>query len=69
MPSFDASCSVMSTGTSRSRNMNSMRNSNHNMKIAVPGIGLVTKLSSGNIRVDYQDGSALTVIYYLNIIS
>ncbi|XP_018047045.1 PREDICTED: serine/threonine-protein kinase PLK4 [Atta colombica] len=61
MPSFDASCSVMSTGTSRSRNMNSMRNSNHNTKIAMPGIGLVTKLSSGNIRVDYQDGSALTI--------
>ncbi|KAG5319316.1 PLK4 kinase, partial [Pseudoatta argentina] len=61
MPSFDASCSVMSTGTSRSRNMNSMRNSNHNMKIAVPGIGFATKLLSGNIRIDYQDGSALTI--------
>ncbi|KYN06911.1 Serine/threonine-protein kinase PLK4 [Cyphomyrmex costatus] len=61
MPSFDASCSVMSTGTSRSRKMNSIRNSNQNTKIAVPGIGFATKLLSGHIRVDYKDGSALIV--------
>ncbi|XP_071566402.1 serine/threonine-protein kinase PLK4 [Temnothorax nylanderi] len=63
LPSFDASCSVVSTTTSRSRKMNSMHNSNHHnvTKVAVPGIGFVTKLSSGDIRVDYRDGTALTV--------
>ncbi|XP_011637322.1 serine/threonine-protein kinase PLK4 [Pogonomyrmex barbatus] len=62
LPSFDATCSVVSTVTSRSRKMNSMHNSHNNVnKVAVPGIGIATKLSSGDIRVDYKDGSALTV--------
>lgn len=72
MPSFDASCSVTSMGTSKkgtSRNMNSIRNSNHNTKIAMPGIGYATKLSSGYIRIDYNDGSVVIVNYCLNIIS
>ncbi|XP_003702230.2 polo like kinase SAK [Megachile rotundata] len=61
MPSFDAS-SVISTVASRSRKMNSISNLNTNTyKIMIPGIGTATQLSSGDIRVDYKDGSALTV--------
>ncbi|XP_034196457.2 polo like kinase SAK [Osmia lignaria lignaria] len=60
MPSFDAS-SVISTVASRSRKLNSIRNLNNTNKIAIPGIGTATQLSSGDIRVDYKDGTALTV--------
>lgn len=67
MPSFDAS-SVISTVASRSRKMNSIRNSNNSVnKIVVPGVGIATQLSSGDIRVDYKDGTALTVSRFLNI--
>jgi len=56
--------------TSRSRKMNSTHNSNNNVyKVAVPGIGFATKFSSGDIRIDYKDGSALTVSDCLNVIS
>ncbi|KZC12596.1 Serine/threonine-protein kinase PLK4 [Dufourea novaeangliae] len=63
MPSFDASCSVISTVASHSRKMNSMRNSSttNTNKVVVPGVGTATQLSSGDIRVNYKDGSALTV--------
>ncbi|XP_076642183.1 polo like kinase SAK isoform X1 [Halictus rubicundus] len=63
MPSFDASCSVISTVASQSRKMNSIRNSNTSNfnKVVVPGVGTATQLSSGDIRVNYKDGSALTV--------
>ncbi|KAL6427074.1 hypothetical protein ACFW04_009329 [Cataglyphis niger] len=62
LPSFDGSCSVVSTVTSRSRKMNSAHNINNNANmVAVPGIGFASKLSSGDIRVEYRDGSALTV--------
>lgn len=62
MPSFDAS-SVTSTVASRSRKANSIRNiSNSFCKIAVPDIGTATQLSSGEIHVNYKDGSILTVI-------
>lgn len=60
MPSFDAS-SVISTVASRSRKLNSIRNLSNTNKIAIPGIGTATQLSSGDIRVDYKDGTALTV--------
>ncbi|XP_053974989.1 serine/threonine-protein kinase PLK4 [Hylaeus volcanicus] len=61
MPSFDASCSI-STVASRSHKMNSIRNLSNNMsKVVVPGIGTATQLSSGDIRLDYKDGSTLTV--------
>ncbi|CAK9819363.1 Serine/threonine-protein kinase PLK4 [Anthophora plagiata] len=62
MPSFDAS-SVISTVASRSRKMNSIRNMNNNIsyKVGVPGVGTATQLSTGDIRVDYKDGSSLTV--------
>ncbi|XP_076277413.1 polo like kinase SAK [Lasioglossum baleicum] len=62
MPSFDAS-SVISTVASRSRKMNSIRNSNTSnfSKVVVPGVGIATQLSTGDIRVNYKDGSALTV--------
>lgn len=67
MPSFDASSSVISTVASRSRKMNSIRNSNNGVnKVVVPGVGTATQLSSGDIRVDYKDGSALTVSKSLN---
>ncbi|KAG7206897.1 hypothetical protein KM043_000794 [Ampulex compressa] len=62
MPSFDASCSVVSTVPSRSRKMTSVRTSNHIVnKVTVPGVGTATQLPSGDVRVDYKDGSALTV--------
>lgn len=63
LPSFDATCSVASTITSRSRKMNSVHNSNNNNadKVAVPGIGFATQFKSGDIRIDYKDGTALTV--------
>ncbi|XP_014467426.1 PREDICTED: serine/threonine-protein kinase PLK4 [Dinoponera quadriceps] len=62
LPSFDASCSVVSTVASRSRKMNSTHSSNNIVdKVAVPGIGFATQFTSGNIRVDYKDGSVLTV--------
>ncbi|XP_011880255.1 PREDICTED: serine/threonine-protein kinase PLK4 [Vollenhovia emeryi] len=62
LPSFGTTCSMISTATSRSRKINSTHNSCHTVnKVAVPGIGFATKLSSGDIRVDYKDGSALTV--------
>ncbi|XP_029660086.1 serine/threonine-protein kinase PLK4 [Formica exsecta] len=62
LPSFDGSCSVVSTMTSRSRKTNSAHNFNNNANmVAVPGIGFIRELSSGNIRVEYKDGSALTV--------
>ncbi|XP_025264151.1 serine/threonine-protein kinase PLK4 isoform X2 [Camponotus floridanus] len=61
LPSFNGSCSVVSTMTSRSRKMNSMHSLNNANKVAVPGVGFATRLSSGDIRVDYKDGSALTV--------
>ena len=68
MPSFDAS-SVTSTVASRSRKANSIRNiSNSFCKIAVPGIGTATQLSSGEIHVNYKDGSTLTVSRLLNCI-
>lgn len=63
MPSFDASCSVISTVASRSRKLNSIRNLNNNNtnKVVVPGVGTATQLSSGDIHIDYKDGSTLTV--------
>ncbi|EFN78661.1 serine/threonine-protein kinase PLK4 [Harpegnathos saltator] len=62
LPSFDASCSVVSTVTSRSRKTNSIHSSNNNVdKVAVPGIGFATQFTSGDIRIDYKDGSALTM--------
>ncbi|XP_043289776.1 serine/threonine-protein kinase PLK4 [Venturia canescens] len=62
MPSFDGTCSVVSTVTSRSRRSNSLRASSCSMnKVAVPGIGVATQLPSGDVRVNYKDGSTLTV--------
>lgn len=47
-----------------------MRNSfNNASKVAVPGIGFATTLSSGDIRIDYKDGSSLTVSCYVVLIS
>lgn len=62
MPSFDAS-SVISTVASRSRKMNSVRNTNNNSicKIAIPDICTATQLSSGDIHINYKDGSSLIV--------
>lgn len=69
MPSFDAS-SVISTVASRSRKMNSIRNiGNSFCKVSIPGIGTATKLSSGDIHVDYRDGSTLTVSIFINYIN
>lgn len=69
LPSFDGSCSVVSTMTSRSRKTNSAHNFNNNANmVAVPGIGFIRELSSGNIRVEYKDGSALTVSCLNNLL-
>lgn len=49
--------------------MNSMHSSNNNTdKVAVPGIGFATQFKSGDIRIDYKDGSALTVSHYVTVI-
>ncbi|KAL0105998.1 hypothetical protein PUN28_016015 [Cardiocondyla obscurior] len=67
MPSFDATCSVISTTTttSKSRKANFSLNSNYNAiivhKIMVPRIGVATTFSSNDIRVDFKDGTALTI--------
>lgn len=63
MPSFNASCSVVSTVASRSRRSNSVCVSTNmgNNKITIPGVGVATQLSTGDVRVDYGDGSTLTV--------
>lgn len=62
MPSFDGTCSVLSNATTRSRRSNSVRVSACNMnKVTVPGVGVATQLPSGDVRVDYKDGSTLTV--------
>ncbi|XP_012235642.1 serine/threonine-protein kinase PLK4 [Linepithema humile] len=61
LPSFGATCSIISTVASRSHKNSTHSSYNNANKIAVPGIGFATKLSSGDIRVDYKDGSALTI--------
>ncbi|XP_063987432.1 serine/threonine-protein kinase PLK4 [Diachasmimorpha longicaudata] len=62
MPSFDATCSVVSGVTTRSRKTNSMRVSTYNFnKVNVPGIGVATQMPSGDIKVEYKDGSSLMV--------
>jgi hypothetical protein len=77
MPSFDATCSMVSTINSRSRRSNSVRAPQSKVtKVNVPGIGTATQTPTGDIRVDYKDGSALTVrllitylqkyIYFIN---
>ena len=33
-------------------------------KVVVPGIGMAIQLASGDVRIDYKDGSALTVSYF-----
>lgn len=67
LPSFDATCSILSTVVSRSRKINSMHNSNNNInQVVVPGIGFAMQLLSGDIRVDYKDGSALIVSYLIH---
>ncbi|XP_023248429.1 serine/threonine-protein kinase PLK4 isoform X2 [Copidosoma floridanum] len=60
--SFDATCSMVSTVNSQSRKSNSVRVSQTKVtKINVPGIGTAIQTPSGDIRVDYKDGSVLTV--------
>ncbi|XP_047370317.1 serine/threonine-protein kinase PLK4 [Vespa velutina] len=63
MPSFDAIYSAVSTTTSRSRKINSVYSTNCDIeKVTIPGIGIAIKLPSGDIKIDYKDGSSLTVI-------
>ncbi|XP_058794840.1 serine/threonine-protein kinase PLK4 [Phymastichus coffea] len=65
MPSFDATCSMTSTinpGFSQLRRANSLRVSQSKaVKISIPNIGTAVQTPSGDIRVDYKDGSVLTV--------
>ncbi|XP_015593483.1 serine/threonine-protein kinase PLK4 [Cephus cinctus] len=62
MPSFEATCSVVSTVASHSRRLNSVRISNCNTnKVTVPGVGVASHLPSGDVRVDYKDGTTLTI--------
>lgn len=66
MPSFDAIYSAVSTTTSRSRKMNSVYSINCDIeKVTIPGIGVAIQLPSGDIKIDYKDGSSLTVKAYL----
>ncbi|XP_012288170.1 serine/threonine-protein kinase PLK4 [Orussus abietinus] len=62
MPSFETTCSMVSTVASRSRRSNSVRVSTYNTnKVTVPGIGIACQLPSGDVKVEYKDGSTLTV--------
>lgn len=51
--------------------MNSVRNTSNNSiyKIAIPDICTATQLSSGDIHINYKDGSSLIVnkniLYYI----
>lgn len=71
MPSFDAIYSAVSTTTSRSRKMNSVYSTNCDVeKVTIPGIGIAMKLPTGDIKIDYKDGSSLTVNNFtINIIT
>lgn len=62
MPSFDATCSVVSGMTTRSRKVNLSRVSTYNFnKVTVPGVGAATQMPSGDVKVEFKDGSSLTV--------
>lgn len=62
MPSFDATCSMVSAITSKSKRAASVRSSNYIFnQVTVPGIGIATQLPSGDVKVEYNDGSSLTV--------
>uniref|UniRef100_A0A6V7J665 POLO box domain-containing protein n=1 Tax=Bracon brevicornis TaxID=1563983 RepID=A0A6V7J665_9HYME len=62
MPSFDATCSVVSAITTRSRKAAPTGRSTYNYnRVTVPGIGTATQLPTGDIKVEYKDGSILTV--------
>ena len=70
MPSFDASCSVVSTVASRSRRLNSVQMSCLEIsRVVVPGIGMAMQMPSGDVRVDFKDGSALTVRFFASYLS
>ncbi|XP_034942136.1 serine/threonine-protein kinase PLK4 [Chelonus insularis] len=60
MPSFDATCSVVSGMTTRSKktSLRSMPNTYTN-KINIPGLGVTTQLPSGEVKVEFKDGTAL----------
>lgn len=61
IPSFNATCSMASTTVSRSKLSNSVQMSFSDIKkVMVPGVGVTTQLPSGDIRIDYKDGSAIT---------
>ena len=62
MPSFTATCSIMSNSNSRVKRTSSLRVSQQNpTKVNVPGIGTAIQTPSGDIRVEFKDGSVLTV--------
>ncbi|KAJ8668601.1 hypothetical protein QAD02_010264 [Eretmocerus hayati] len=63
MPSFDATCSMVSSMiNSRSRKTNSSRISqSKGVRVNIPGIGTAHQTPSGDIRVEYADGSVLTM--------
>lgn len=62
MPSFDATCSVMSAVTSRSKKTNSVRSSQYAFnRVIIPGIGVAIQLPNGDVKIEYKDGSAITV--------
>ncbi|XP_057331604.1 serine/threonine-protein kinase PLK4 [Microplitis mediator] len=62
MPSFDATCSVMSAVTSRSKKTTSIRSSQYAFnRVIIPGIGVAIQLPNGDVKIEYKDGSAITV--------
>ncbi|XP_066589656.1 serine/threonine-protein kinase PLK4 [Prorops nasuta] len=62
MPSFDAMCSVASSVMSKNKLKNSVRQSQCSMsKSTGPGVSAATKMPSGDIKINYTDGSTLTV--------
>lgn len=65
MPSFDATCSMVSSMyvTKKPSRSNSLRVSQSKAvkEVNVPGVGTALQTPSGDVRIDYKDGSILTV--------
>ncbi|KAK0176155.1 hypothetical protein PV328_000320 [Microctonus aethiopoides] len=62
MMSFDATCSVTSAITSRTKKPLSVRSSHYGFNtVNVPGVGVATQLPSGDVKIEYKDGCSLTV--------
>ena len=58
---------MVSSVPSRSKISNSFRNSqSRSNKINIPGICTATQMTSGDIKIDYKDGSSIIVSFLFN---